>query len=214
MLDMRGKACLTMLGDSPLVAETPAHLLDDEVTPIGRMFIRNNGRTPRIAGDADRWRLRIDGEVEQPLETTLGELKRNHAHVTLRLVLECGGNGRSFFTPKAKGNAWTVGGVSCAEWTGVRLADVLATTRLKPSAIYTGHYGADPTLDGRTDVPTLSRGMRIEKALEPAHADRLQAERRRHSRSARRPGPPGRAGLAGFALGQMADADLDPRSRT
>jgi DMSO/TMAO reductase YedYZ molybdopterin-dependent catalytic subunit len=156
-----------MLGDSPLVAETPAHLLDDEVTPTARMFIRNNGRMPRIAGDADDWRLRVDGQVGQPLETTLGELKRNHAHVTLRLVLECGGNGRSFFTPKAKGNAWTVGGVSCAEWTGVRLADVLANVRLEPSAVYTGHYGADPTIDGRTDVPSLSRGMRIEKALEP-----------------------------------------------
>lgn len=82
-------------------------------------------------------------------------------------MLECGGNGRSFFTPKAKGNPWTVGGVSCAAWAGVHLADVLASTRLKPSAVYTGHYGADPTLDGRTDVPSLSRGMRIEKALEP-----------------------------------------------
>jgi DMSO/TMAO reductase YedYZ molybdopterin-dependent catalytic subunit len=166
-LDMRQKACLTVLGDSPLVAETPAHMLDDEVTPTRQMFIRNNGLIPQVDGDADGWRLRIDGEVAQPLETTLGELKRRHAHVTLRLVLECGGNGRSFFAPKTKGNAWTVGGVSCAEWTGVRLADVLATARLKPSAVYTGHYGADPTLDGRTDVPSLSRGMRIEKALEP-----------------------------------------------
>jgi len=47
------------------------------------------GRTPQIAGDADDWRRRIDSEVEQqPLETTLGELKRGHAHVTLGLVLE------------------------------------------------------------------------------------------------------------------------------
>jgi len=93
------------------------------------------GRTPQIAGDADDWRRRIDSESEQPLETTLGELKRGHAHVTLGLVLECGGSGRSLFAPKAKGNAWTEDGVSCAEWTGVRLADVLATARLRPSAI-------------------------------------------------------------------------------
>ena len=167
MLDMRGKACLTVLGDSPLVAETPTYLLDDEITPTARMFIRNNGGMPCLDGDLESWRLRIDGEVERPLDTTLGELKRRYAHVTFRLVLECGGNGRAFFAPKAKGNAWTVGGVSCAEWTGVRLADVLATARLKSSAVYTGHYGADPTVDGRTDVPSLSRGMRIEKALEP-----------------------------------------------
>jgi sulfite oxidase len=157
---------LPPLGETPLVAETPAHLLDDEVTPTDRLFIRNNGLTPRFAGDPDVWRLRIDGEVDRPIDITLGELKRRYEAVTLRLVLECGGNGRAFFTPKTKGNAWTVGGVNCAAWTGVRLADLLRDASLKPSAIYTGHYGADPTLDGRTDKPSLSRGMRIAKALE------------------------------------------------
>ena len=166
-LDMQGKACLTVLGEAPLVAETPAHLLDDEITPTDRLFIRNNGLTPRLTGDPAAWRLGIDGEVERPIDITLGELKRRYAAVTLRLVLECGGNGRSYFTPKTKGNPWTVGGVSCAEWTGVRLADVLADVKLKPSAIYTAHYGADPTLDGKTETPSLSRGMRIAKALEP-----------------------------------------------
>jgi len=40
-------------------------------------------------------------------------------------VMECGGNGRSFFQPQARGNQWTNGGAGCAEWTGVALADVL-----------------------------------------------------------------------------------------
>ena len=69
-------------------------------------------------------------------------------------MLECGGNGRSFFTPEARGNQWTNGGAGCPQWTGVRLADVLKAAGLKPSAVYTGHYGADPTLAGETDKPT------------------------------------------------------------
>jgi DMSO/TMAO reductase YedYZ molybdopterin-dependent catalytic subunit len=49
----------------------------------------------------------------------------------------------------------------------VRLADVLKAAGVKPGAVYTGHYGADPTLAGETDKPTISRGMRLEKAMDP-----------------------------------------------
>ena len=87
-------------------------------------------------------------------------------NVTYQLVLECGGNGRSFFEPEARGNQWTNGGVGCPQWTGVRLADVLKAAGLKSSAVYTGHYGADPTLAGETDKPTISRGMTIKKAMD------------------------------------------------
>src|SRR5690349_2715140 len=42
LLKMDGKADLVVLGDKPLVAETPAELMDDEVTPTEKFFIRNN----------------------------------------------------------------------------------------------------------------------------------------------------------------------------
>jgi DMSO/TMAO reductase YedYZ molybdopterin-dependent catalytic subunit len=157
---------LALLGDAPLVAETPEELLDEETTPIHRFFVRNNGLTPGPAADPDAWAMAIDGEVEHPLRLTLGELKARFPHRTYRMVLECGGNGRSFFEPPTRGNAWTNGGVGCAEWTGVALKDVLAAARLKPTALYTAHYGADPHVSGRTDEPSISRGMPIGKALE------------------------------------------------
>ena len=72
------------------------------------------------AKDPDAWKIAIDGEVNKKLEITLGELKNEFQPVTRRMVLECGGNGRSFFTPQARGNQWTNGGAGCAEWTGVR----------------------------------------------------------------------------------------------
>jgi DMSO/TMAO reductase YedYZ molybdopterin-dependent catalytic subunit len=82
------------------------------------------------------------------------------------MVLECGGNGRSFFSPQARGNQWTNGGAGCAEWTGVRLGDVLKAARPKSSAVYTAHYGSDVHLSGDAKRPTLSRGVRLEKAIE------------------------------------------------
>ena len=163
---MDGKAKLTVLGDKPLVAETPADMLDDDVTPTEKLFVRNNGQTPEISGDPKAWKIKIDGEVDKPMEITVGELMSKFPSVTLKLMLECGGNGRSFFSPEARGNQWTNGGAGCPEWTGVRLADVLKAAGLKSTAIYTGHYGADPTLAGETDKPSISRGVRIAKAME------------------------------------------------
>jgi sulfite oxidase len=156
---------LVVLGDRPLVAETPESLLDDDTTPTTKFFIRNNANTPDPAKDADGWKLTIDGEVNQKLEITLGELKKKFRPVTRRMVLECGGNGRSFFTPTARGNQWTNGGAGCAEWTGVRLADVLRAAGVKTSAVYTGHYGIDGSL-ADPNRPALSRGMPIKKALD------------------------------------------------
>ncbi len=166
LLEMEGKAKLAVLGDKPLVAETQAELMDDDVTPTNKLFIRNNGQVPDVTGDPKAWKIKIDGEVNTPLELSVGELMSRFPNVTYQLMLECGGNGRSFFSPEARGNQWTNGGAGCPQWTGVRLADVLKAAGLKPSAIYTGHYGADPTLAGETDKPTISRGMPIAKAME------------------------------------------------
>jgi DMSO/TMAO reductase YedYZ molybdopterin-dependent catalytic subunit len=167
-LDFPGKdKGLVVIGDKPLVAETPEHLLNDDTTPIEKFYIRNNGQVPDETKEPDKWVIKIDGEVNKPLEISVGELKSKYKAQTLRMVLECGGNGRSFFTPRASGNQWTNGGAGCAEWTGVRLADVLKAAGVRPSGIYTAHYAADLHLSGDRDRPTLSRGVRIAKAMEP-----------------------------------------------
>ena len=156
---------LVVLGDRPLVAETPEHVLDDDTTPTDKFFVRNNGPTPEAASNADGWKIVIDGEINQKLELTVGQLKSRFRPVTRRLVLECGGNGRSFFTPQARGNQWTNGGAGCAEWTGVRLIDVLQAAGVKSSAVFTGHYGADRSLADPTK-DAISRGVPIRKAMD------------------------------------------------
>ncbi|SDZ57028.1 sulfite dehydrogenase (cytochrome) subunit SorA apoprotein [Jannaschia faecimaris] len=164
---MSGKDGLVLLNDRPLNAETPAHLLDADVTPYQHFFIRNNGFVPDSAldMDAEGWTLTIDGEVDTPMELSIDELKSRFEEVTLRLVLECGGNGRAFFNPGASGNQWTTGAVGCADWTGVRLSDVLNAAGIKPSAVYTAHHSDDPHLSGEPDKEVISRGVPIEKAL-------------------------------------------------
>ena len=159
---------LVLLGDRPLVAETPERLLDDDTTPTAKFFIRNNANAPEPVKDADAWKFTIDGEVNQKLEITLGELKKRFRPVTRRLVLECGGNGRSYFTPTARGNQWTNGGAGCAEWTGVRLMDVLRAAGVKSSAVFTGHYGSDGSLSD-PNRPALSRGVPIKKAMDESN---------------------------------------------
>jgi sulfite oxidase len=157
---------LLVLQDLPLVAETPEHLLDDATTPIDRFFVRNNGLEAPAAADPDSHAFLIDGEVQAPLRLTVGDLKARFRAVTYRLQLECGGNGRSFFSPPTRGNPWGNGAIGCAEWTGITLADVLRAAGLKDSAVHTGHYGADPHTSGDTSRPSISRGIPIAKAME------------------------------------------------
>jgi sulfite oxidase len=157
---------LVVLGDKPLVAETPEHLLDEETTPTSKFFIRNNGQIPESTQDPDSWKLTIDGEVNKPLVIALGDLKKRFETKTYRMVLECGGNGRSFFTPQARGNQWSNGGAGCAEWTGMPLANALRAAGVKPTAVYTGNHGTDVHLSGDPTKETLSRGVPIKKAMD------------------------------------------------
>ena len=165
---LAGKDGLTVLNDRPINAETPAHLLDDDVTPNARHFVRNNGIVPDMANamELGDWSLTIDGEVDNPMTLTLDDLKSKFELVKLKLQLECGGNGRAGFNPPASGNQWTVGAIGNAEWTGVRMRDVLQAAGVKSSAIYTAHYGSDGHLSGDTKKLPISRGVPIAKAME------------------------------------------------
>ena len=158
---------LTILNDRPINAETPPHLLDDPITPTNRHFVRNNGIMPDISSnEISNWKLRIEGNVKNPKIYSIKDLKNNFEVITKSLQLECGGNGRAFFEPPALGNQWSYGAISCSEWTGVRLSDVIKSSGIKPSSIYTGHYGADLHLSGNINKNALSRGVPIKKALD------------------------------------------------
>lgn len=157
---------MEVLNDKPWNIEAKAHLLDDKITPNSSMFIRNNGLIPENI-DASTWTLTIDGEsVKQKKTYSLSELKSKFPQYTYQLTLECGGNGRSEFDPPAKGNQWTVGAVSCANWTGVRLRDVLADVGVKEDAVYIGYHATDVHLSRDPNKEPISRGAPMQKALQ------------------------------------------------
>ena len=163
-----GKSGLTVLNDRPINAETPAHLLDDPITPSSRLFVRNNGIPPSTFDiDPLEWQITVEGEAcERPKILTLGEIQRRFKHHTLQLQIECGGNGRSEFNPPAKGNQWSTGAVGCPEWTGVRLRDVLEDCGVADNAVYVAYKAADSHLSGDPTKSPISRGVPIAKALQ------------------------------------------------
>lgn len=166
--ELAGKAGLTVLNDRPVNIETPAHLLNDRITPVKKLFVRNNGVPPNVAGmDADTWELELTGEsCVTPKKYTLAELKSRFDQHTLQLQLECGGNGRSEYYPPAIGNQWTTGAIGCPEWTGVRLRDVLEDCGIRDNAVYVAYEGADLHLSGDPIKRPISRGVPVAKAME------------------------------------------------
>lgn len=165
---IKGKRGVRVMNDRPVNAETPVTLLDDDITPNERHFVRNNGIVPDRAWKQDLrgWSLQIDGEVRRELKFSMSELKSRFKKVKKALLIECGGNGRAGYNPPAKGNQWTLGAVGCAEYEGVRLRDVLDAAGVKDSAVYIGYYGEDLHLSRDPDKEPISRGVPIAKALD------------------------------------------------
>ena len=158
------KTDMLVHSDNPFNGEFPPHLLDDNVTPTSRHFVRNNNGIPEraIKQDLSGWQLVVDGEVHKELALTMEDLLQ-FPQVTMDVVLECAGNGRSLFVPEVDGTPWRRGAVACSKWTGVRLRDVLQAAGVKTTAVYTGNYGDDIPVDGSEQ---FSRGIPIEKALD------------------------------------------------
>jgi DMSO/TMAO reductase YedYZ molybdopterin-dependent catalytic subunit len=160
------KPGLRMLNDRPLNAETPAHLLDDDVTPASRMFVRNNG-VPPTSTRSENWTLTVGGEsCGTPQSFSIATLRQRFPEHTYRLQLECGGNGRAEFRPRVAGNQWSTGAIGCPQWTGVRLRDVLQACGINPDAVYVAFNSADTHLSGDPSKAVISRGVPLSKALE------------------------------------------------
>jgi DMSO/TMAO reductase YedYZ molybdopterin-dependent catalytic subunit len=138
--------------------ETPVHLLTTWITPNDLFYVRSHFYTPSI--DAGAWRLRVEGEVDRPLDLGLDDI-RNLPSTTEIVTLECAGNGRAFFEPRVAGVQWERGAVGTAAWTGVRLGDLLNRAGIRSSARYVWLDGAD---SGVGRAPDFIRSVPIDKA--------------------------------------------------
>jgi DMSO/TMAO reductase YedYZ molybdopterin-dependent catalytic subunit len=149
----------------PINLEMPFHKLEGFITPTESFYVRTHFPIPQIA--KNEWRLRVEGEIEKPLDLTYDELLTLESR-TIPVTLECAGNNRKFLQPPVKGVQWGLGAVGTAEWTGVPLSILLDRAGIKASAEEVILEGAD---GGRLEDPksppgnvTFARSMPLTKA--------------------------------------------------
>jgi DMSO/TMAO reductase YedYZ molybdopterin-dependent catalytic subunit len=144
---------LTFETDRKVVKPTPAELMEDTgtgldygtrpdrmpgyLTPNDRFFIRSHAPTPRL--DATTWTLQVEGNgVREPIAYTYDDLWNRFPLVSVVRTIECAGNRRVLFGEELgrrfTGTQWGRGAISTAEWTGVRLRDLLEPAGITPGA--------------------------------------------------------------------------------
>jgi DMSO/TMAO reductase YedYZ molybdopterin-dependent catalytic subunit len=156
----------------PLNLEMPFSSLDGFITPNELFYVRGHFPIPEIS--VTDWRLKIEGEVEEPFELSYDEL-RGLPSRTIAATLECAGNNRIFLEPKAKGVQWELGAVGNANWTGVPLSAVLERAKVKPGAIEVILDGADEGEVDKTPTPSGKISFCRSLPLDKARADVLLA---------------------------------------
>ena len=141
----------------PFNAETSVREFTSWLTPNERFFVRSHfgPPSPELI-DPDSWRLTVRGLVDRELKLSLVDLQEFQI-VTITAVLQCSGNGRSFYRPSVPGVQWWRGAVGNAEWTCVRLRDVLERAGCGARCRHVQFHGADrPALPS---VPLFIRSI-------------------------------------------------------
>jgi sulfane dehydrogenase subunit SoxC len=140
-------------------SRTPLQHLDGTITPNGLHFERHHSGIPDI--DPDIHRLLIHGLVKRPLVFTLEALARYPMETRVAFI-ECGGNSGALYQkePAPLDLQALHGLISCAEWTGVRLAILLEEAGVDPSAQWLLAEGAD--------AAGMSRSVPMAKAMDDA----------------------------------------------
>jgi DMSO/TMAO reductase YedYZ molybdopterin-dependent catalytic subunit len=136
-----------------IVKPTPAELMEDTgtgldygtrpdripgyLTPTDRFFIRSHAATPHL--DTSTWKLKVEGSgVQAPITYTYDDLWNRFPLVSVTRTIECAGNRRVLFGEefgrRFEGTQWGRGAIGTAEWTGVRLRDLLEPAGITSAA--------------------------------------------------------------------------------
>lgn len=133
-----------------------------DVTPVGMHYLLTHFDVPYIASGAD-WTLEVAGHVEKPIALTLSDLKQMPRR-TLRVTMECAGNGRALIKPRWQSQPWAYEAVSTAEWTGTPLARILKAAGIPDGALEAAFFGVDRGFDGGVEH-TFGRSLSLAHAL-------------------------------------------------
>jgi DMSO/TMAO reductase YedYZ molybdopterin-dependent catalytic subunit len=139
----------------------PAEALRYDVTPPGLHYVLTHYDIPEA--DATSWTVSLTGVVDHPLSLSLDDLDAMTQH-TVRVTLECAGNGRAADHPRPVSQPRLDGAVGTADWTGVRLTDLLDDAGLTSAAVSVVFVGADHGVE-RGVEQDYERGLSVADAV-------------------------------------------------
>lgn len=139
----------------------PMEALRDDVTPAGLHYVLVHYDIPSV--DAATWQLAVTGEVERPLTVDLERL-RSMPSRTVRVTMECAGNGRAALSPRAISQPWLNGAVGTADWTGIPLRALLDEAGLRTQAHSVAFAGLDHGIE-RGVEQDYERGLTLDEAV-------------------------------------------------
>ena len=141
----------------------PLEALRYDVTPTGLHYLLTHFDIPAV--DPLAWRLSVAGRVRQPLELTLDDV-RDLPPQTLRVTLECAGNGRARLHPRPISQPWLLEAIGTAEWTGTPLVALLEEAGLEHDSREVVFTGLDHGLQGNVEQD-YQRSLSIVDASRP-----------------------------------------------
>jgi sulfite dehydrogenase len=157
------KTDLILLTSRPPQLETPLSYFKDLITPNDAVFVRWHISQIPTSVDLATWRLKVGGNTEKELRLSFDDLKK-FEKVSFTAVIQCAGNGRSFFEPRVPGGEWGNGAMANVTWGGARLKDVLNSAGVKAGSVDVSFNGLDygplPT------VHDFVKSLQMDKALE------------------------------------------------
>ena len=139
----------------------PPEALRYDVTPLGLHYTLSHFDIPALKPSH---RLTVEGSVGRPRAFQVQEL-RALGEKTLRVTMECAGNGRAGMAPRYPSMPWTFGAVSTAEWTGVPLQALLDLARPASTAVEIAFHGADAGFDSGVEH-RFARSLRMDEAAD------------------------------------------------
>lgn len=157
------KTELLLLTSSPPQLETPLKYFRELITPNEALFVRWHLSNIPTSVDLDTWRLVVHGNVDKPISLSFADLKK-YEKISYTAVIQCAGNGRSFFEPPLFGGQWLNGAMGNVTWGGVRLKDVLKSAGIKSGATEVVFKGLDKAALPAT--PGFLKSLQMGKALE------------------------------------------------
>jgi sulfite oxidase len=137
------------------------------LTPVDTFYSRNHGPVPEI--DRATWRLAITGMVDRELELSVEDLQTQFETCTVTATLQCAGNRRAGLIAVRDipgEHPWGQTATSTAEWTGVRLGDVLAAAGVGDEAKHVS-FDAPDLSQVATPAQCYGSSIPLAKALAP-----------------------------------------------